>query len=55
MARALIKPKGIIKYSNNPKTRAEYRYLLLPLGNTDFIKYRRNIQFYKILHLRNTA
>ena len=35
--------------------RAEYRYPLLPLSNIDFIKYRRNIQFYKIPYLRNTA
>ena len=35
--------------------RTECRYPLLPLGDTDFIKYRRNIQFRKILYLRNTA
>ena len=35
--------------------RAEYRYPLLPLGDIDFVKYRRNIQFRKIPYFRNTA
>ena len=34
---------------------AKYGYPLLPLSNMDFIKYRRNIQFYKIPYLRNAA
>ena len=31
--------------------RAEYNYPFLPLGDIDFMKYRRNIQFYKIPYL----
>ena len=35
--------------------RTECRYSLLPLGDTDFLKYRYDIQFCKIPHLRNTT
>ena len=31
--------------------RTEYRYSLLPLGDMDFVKYRRNIQFCEIPYL----
>ena len=32
----------------------EYGYPFLSLGDTDFIKYRYNIQFYKIPYFQNT-
>ena len=31
--------------------RAEYNYSLLPFGDTDFMKYRRDIQFCEIPRL----